>query len=130
MQLKDLPQEIQDKLLEERKQLCEKWHRNTPWEVCFVNKDGTRFFHAYRKNDYGSWDYGCKGGWWNVSYGVIRWRHRVEQIKFIGETVHHYEWVESETYKKSVNGTDVPREVHTKKEVLDLAKRIGIFNLD
>lgn len=126
MQLKDLPQEIQDKLLEERKQLCEKWHRNTPWEVCFVNKEGTRYFHAYRKNDFAG--QGCMCGWWLVRYGEIRWRHT--RKVFWGIVDETYEWVESKGYAKSKNGTQIPPDVHTKKEVLEIAKAIGIFEMD
>lgn len=126
MTLNDLPQEIREKLVAERTTLCEKWYRNTAWEVCFVNEDGTRYFHAYRKNDFGI-TYGCINGWWEVFYGAIKWRH-MHRV-FWGIVEEDYLWVESNRYKKSKNGTEIPFEVHTKKDVLKLAKAIGIFNI-
>ena len=126
MKLQELPKEIQQGLIEERKTLCEKWHRNTPWEVCFVNEDGTRFFHAYRKNDFAG--YGSISGWWIVRYGEIRWRHTYKNEWGFEEE--KYEWVESrKTYSIAANGTQIPSDVHTKKDVLDLVKKIGIFNV-
>ena len=125
MKLSELPQDIQDKLIEERANLHEKWKRNTPWEVCFVNKEGTRFFSAYRKNDFAG--YGSAYGWWEIRYGAIRWQHKREN--FWGFFDEKYEWVQSELYGRSQNGTEIPEHIHTKKEVLALVKAIGIFDI-
>lgn len=126
MKLSDLPQDVQDKLLEERKELHKTEHCNTPWRVAFVNKEGTRYFLAWRRNDFSRYSGGSIYGWWNVRYGKVLWDRRKQPLG----NDYDYFWVFSgNTFGKSQNGTEIPREVHTKKEVLELAKAIGIFNI-
>lgn len=122
MNLSELPQDVQDELLAERKELLHTRKVNTPWQVVFVNKEGTRYFKAWRKNDYQKWS-GCSG-WWNVRYGRIQWSSERTPL---GD--YEYFWMFSKTFSKSQNGTEIPREVHTKKDVLEIAKKIGIFDI-
>lgn len=130
MKLSELPQEIQQRLIDERATLHEKWNVNTSYDYCVVNTDGTRFFRAHRRNDFGSFNANkwSTCGWWEISYGAIRWkRHHIYACgTYWGE---EYRWEEAETFGKAVNGTVIPKQVHTKKEVIALAKEIGIFNI-
>ena len=126
MKLQDLPQDIQDKLLKERAVLYKTMRANDAWHVACVNKEGTRYFEAWRKNDFSKWSGGSIHGWWRVRYGKVLWDSRPWPLGGGKD----YFWVFSnKTFKKSVNGTEIPTEVHTKKEVLELAKAIGIFDV-
>lgn len=125
MKLSDLPLDVQTKLRQERAELYKTRHVNTPWNVAFVNKEGTRYFSAWRKNDFAKWSGGSMHGWWCVRYGKVLWDRRKQPL---GDD-YDYFWVFSETFRKSANGTEIPREVHTKKEVLEIAKAIGIFDI-
>ena len=49
MQLSDLNQEIQQKMRKDRALLHQTMKRNTPFEICFTNEEGTRYFKAIRK---------------------------------------------------------------------------------
>lgn len=40
-----------------------------------------------------------------------------------------YEIILGKSFRRSANGTDIPKTVATKKEALDIAKAIAIFNL-
>lgn len=131
MLLSELPIEIQKKLKEERLTLCEKWYKNTGYEVCFVNKEGTRYFYAIRKqfeysNDKGGYMPFGGGSEWHISYGKILW----DRTKQVMGNDYDYFWTKtSNLFAKSANGTIIPKRVGTKKEVMELVKAIGIFNL-
>lgn len=124
MKLNELPIEIQNELNAKRAMLHVTEHCNTPWRVSLVNKEGTRYFLATRHNDFAG--YGSIYGWWRVRYGKVLWDRQKQPLG----NDYDYFWVLSgKTFSKSKNGTDVPREVHTKKEVLELARKIGIFEI-
>ena len=126
MKLSDLPIDIQTIMNEKRAKLWQTERCDTPWRVAFVNKEGTRYFTAYRKNDFSRYSGGSIHGWWIVRYGKVLWDRRKQQL---GDG-YDYFWVFSnKTFKKSANGTEIPNEVHTKQEVLALAKAIGIFDI-
>lgn len=114
----------------ERLTLCDSWKINNSYEVCFVNKEGTRYFSAIRKciswnDDKGNYMPFGGGSVWYVSYGKIQW-DRMKQI--MGKDFDYY-WCKGSKFTKSQNGTIIPKTVNTKKEVMDLVKMIGIFNL-
>lgn len=126
MNLSDLPQEIQDQLLKEREELWTTMKKNDAWNIVLVNKSGTRYFRAWRQNDFERWSGGSIHGWWNIRYGKVLWDRR----KWPLGGGFDYFWVLSgKMFGKSKNGTEIPREVHTKKEVLEIAKKIGIFEI-
>ena len=124
MNLSELPQNIQDQLREERTQLYIKWRKNTPHEICFTDKAGTRYFYAKRKLDstlggaYGS-------STWHVAYGKILW-----DIRTIGYGIEYHEWkMTNQKFGKSSNGTVIPSRIKTKKEVMAVAKAIGTLEM-
>ena len=126
MNLNELPQNIQDQLREERTQLYINWRKNTSHEICFTNKEGTRYFYAKRKLDNPTPGMGCYGSsTWRVSYGKILW-----EIRTIGWGIEYYEWVmTNQKFGKAANGTVIPSRIKTKKEVMDVAKAIGTLEM-
>ena len=116
MNLNELPQDIQDRLREERTQLYIKWRKNTSHEICFTDKAGTRYFYAKRKLD------STLGG----AYGKILW-----DIRVIGWGIECHEWkMTGHKFGKSSNGTVIPSRIKTKKEVMDVAKAIGTLEIE
>lgn len=123
--INDLPIEVRNELYAKRAKLSKKWHINSAYEVRFTNAEGTRYFHARRvcvpwSDDKGHcMNYGG-GTYWMVSYGVIKARKERHPMGC------SYEWGESSPrFTKSANGTEIPSKVATKKEVLEIAKKIG-----
>jgi hypothetical protein len=125
MKFSDLPIEIQQRLNSERLNLRNS-SINSAYEVLLYNKSGTRFFSARRHQS--SWqddkgNYMPFGGCseWTVRYGCVGFARKKQVIGY------DYELVEGKLYSKSSNGTVIPSSVKTKKEVLSIAKSIGIF---
>lgn len=127
MNFSELPQEVQDKLNRERKELCKKNH-NTPYEVVLYNEDGTRYFHARRcckvwADTKGHYMPFGGGTYWTVRYGAVQFKN---ERQVIGR---EYVLCDGKLYNRSKNGTEIFPEVETKKEVIAIAKAIGIFTL-
>lgn len=129
MKLSDLVPEIKERLLAERPMLHETWKENTPNRICLTNAEGTRYFIASRKHlawndDKGNYMPFGGGSIWLVRYGKIKFR--VTNDPF-GQP--EYSWYCSgEVFGKSANGTVIPQQLSTKKEVLDLIKKIGTLS--
>lgn len=130
MNLKDLPQNIQNELIEARGQLHITMTKNDPYNITLVNTEGTRYFCAHRHCESWSDDKGNSmpfggGSHWIIAYGDVRWDRRRNPV---GE--YDYFWVLSnKRYKRSMNGTEIPGRVATKKEAIAIAQAIGIFNI-
>lgn len=129
MRLQDLPQEVQDELNAQRVLLQEKEKRNDAYNFVVVNTEGTRYFTAHRvcecwNDDKGNYMPFGGGTHWNIRYGAVQWDRRRNPV---GE--YDYFWTFGKTYVRSANGTSIPEYLGTKKEVLALAKNIGIFNI-
>lgn len=128
MMLDDLDIDIKNSLLESRKNLCSEWKENTAYRVCFTNPEGTRYFRAVRccvswSDDKGNYMPFGGGTYWEITYGKILWTTGKDVM---GQKT--YYWVQSnKTFGKSSNGTIIPTKVGTKKEVLEIAKNIGIL---
>lgn len=127
MNIQELPQEIQEYLLEERTHLHEKCVNNA-YNILLYSQDGTRYFRARRVQQ--AW---CKNGKfmpfgggssWLCSYGAVQWNTRSNSL--LGR---EYFWEFGKKYTKSSNGTIVTPQVATKKEAICIAKKIGIFNI-
>ena len=126
MLLSELSADIQQKLIKERAELCSRWKVNTPYQICFTDAEGTRYFTAVRKqspwnDDKGHYMHFGGGSCWYITYGKIQWsttKNPVGQVEYI--------WVKSgKTFNVSRNGTPIPKTLPTKAEVLQLAKNIG-----
>lgn len=132
MTLKDLPAEIQDYLNTQRATLHETMKTDTPYHVCFVNKEGTRYFEAVRKSECWNDDKGHYmpfggGSHWCVKYGKVLWDRKKQPLG----NGYDYFWVLSnKTFCKAANGTVIIPICDKKAEVLEMAKKIGIFEIN
>ena len=61
------------------------------------------------------------GSEWTLQYGCIGFSRKKQVMGY------DYELCRGKTYSKSANGTIIPAAVKTKKEVLSIAKAIGIL---
>ena len=124
MQLSDLREDIQQQLLAERTTLCSKWKVNTPYQVCFTNAEDTRYFTAVRRqlswnDDKGNYMPFGGGSVWHITYGKILWSRTKKPMGGFD-----YIWVRSnKTFGKSANGTEIPKTLATKAEVMQLLDR-------
>lgn len=125
MKFSDLPIEIQQRLNCERLNLRNR-SINSAYEVLLYNQLGTRYFHARRHQNSWSDDKGNYmpfggGSEWTLQYGCIGFSRKKQVMGY------DYELCRGKTYSKSANGTIIPASVKTKKEVLSIAKAIGIL---
>ena len=128
MKLSELPSEVQQQLAKQRNELSGK-RINTAYRVELYNADGTRYFEALRcchswNDDKGNYMPFGGGTYWVIRYGAVQWTTR--KNPFGGKA---YELCNGKQYGKSANGTEIPKSLKTKKEVLALVNRIGIFIL-
>jgi hypothetical protein len=126
MKFEELPIETQEKLRGERENLFHK-NINDPYHIEVYNKKGTRYLVATRAQK--SWNdnkgnYMPFGGGseWTVRYGEVQFRGYINPV---GKR--DYELCNGKEYRKSLNGTEIPKKIGTKKEVLELIKKIGVF---
>lgn len=128
MKISELPAEVQERLARKRQALARK-KVDTPYEIELYNADGTRYFRARRVQHAWGDDKGNAmpfggGSHWSVAYGAVQasiYRSPIGTVE--------YELGLGMTFRRSANGTDIPKTVATKKEALDIAKAIAIFNL-
>lgn len=123
MKFSELPQETQD-FLKLQQSLLHKKCINNAYHVLLYNEKGTRYFYARRMSVASNWASFGGGSYWKVSYGAIEFRATKNPI---GEL--DYELCDGRTFGKSVNGTVIPKQLATKKEVIAIAQQIGIFNI-
>lgn len=128
MKLSELPSEVQQQLAKQRNELSGK-RINTAYRVELYNADGTRYFEALRccqswNDDKGNYMPFGGGTYWTIRYGAVQCTTR--KNPFGGKA---YELCNGKQYGKSANGTEIPKSLKTKKEVLALVNRIGIFIL-
>lgn len=128
MKISELPAEVQERLAKERRALAKK-KVDTPYEIELYNADGTRYFrarrvqHAWGDDKGNSMPFGG-GSHWTVTYGAVQARSYRSPMGTM-----EYELSLGKTFGRSANGTVIPKAVATKREVLDIAKAIGSFNL-
>lgn len=134
MKLTDLPTEIQNELNEKRLHLHETMKVNGAYNITLVNKEGTRYFMAHRhcigwadqrEGHTNTMPFGG-GTYWVIQYGAVLWDRRKNPV---GEWDYYWCVPSSKKFSKSLNGTEIPSRVGTKKEVLAIAKQIGIFKI-
>lgn len=123
MKVGELPQAVQNKLAAAHEQLPN--HRvNTAYTIELYNATGTRYFIAQRRcrcwND-SNGNYMPFGGgtYWTVSYGKVQVR---AYKSCMGTT--EYELFNGKRFTQSANGTVIPDEVATKKQVIELIKKL------
>lgn len=124
MKFSELPIKTQERLKDESR----KRFRNDAYEVYLVSRNGSRYLMARRHQipwsdcNGNSMPFGG-GSEWSVQYGELAFALRRQVIG------RDYEICHGKRFGKSANGTIIPKSVKTKKEVMALAKAIGIFEL-
>ena len=132
MKFTELPIEFQEKLNKERENY-KGLKRNTGYEVLVYNESGTRYFYAVRcqmawsDNRGNSMPFGG-GSYWKVVYGAVQFRATRTPL---GDR--DYEWCQGKTFSSRTreDGTvvEINHHIGTKKEVMELIKALGIFNI-
>lgn len=97
------------KLNQQRASLCTKKMVNKCREVRFYNQQGTRCFWAYKSIGMQEW---------NVRYGKVVISQQSDG-KYILTMSRETE------FSQSANGTDIPRKVKSRTQVMELAEKIG-----
>lgn len=123
MTIQELPQEWQDRLARERSGLIGKVV-NTPYKILVYNYNAKRYFEAYRHSVATSWAGFGGGSYWKIRYGAVQFERGKDPFGGV-----EYHLCHGKTYGKSANGTIIPKMLDTKKEVIELIKNIGIFNI-
>lgn len=115
MEIHELPSDVRTRVEAERKNLRSK-NESGRWTVRVYNAEGTRCLTAYYMPE-------PRNNHWIVRYGVV-------QLFRLYDTDGRsfYEWrLGRKLFTQSANGTKIPRSVKTKKDVLALIDKIGIF---
>ena len=121
MKFSELHQDIQQDLRNQQSTLYKDWYCNDAYHILFTNKEGTRYFSAYRKSLAGQYGIFGGGSQWIIKYGQISWK--IDKDPMGGK---EYSWCKSsKTFGKSLNGTEIPKTVNTKKEVMSIVESIG-----
>lgn len=126
MKFSELPLEVQAKLKKEQKELHNHC-KNDAYYILFYNEEGTRYVECHRTSiPYTDGYYMPFGGgsYWNIKYGKMAF---CKQKHPIGNG---FDWVLCMGGNfTSVNGYEIPKQVKTKKEALEVIKRIGKFKV-
>ena len=126
MKFDELPKLVQESLTADRAKLSKR-NFHSAYEVLAYNPEGTRYFRARRvchswQDDKGhSMPFG-NGTHWTIAYGAVQFRAYRNPFN-----ITDYELCDGKRYNRSMNGTEIPAQVATKKEVMDIVSKIGIF---
>lgn len=124
MNFNELLTDVQNKLIQDRKELKNK-NVNNAYHIELYNEEGTRYFVATRKcqaysDNRGNYMPFGGGSVWKITYGCVQFKSTVD----FG--IKTYELCSGKTYGKR-NGVEIPRTLNTKKEVMELVKKLEIF---
>lgn len=126
MTLQELPIDVQEQLRKDRLALKKK-NVNGAYQIILYSNDGTRYFIAKRKQPTrGEW----KGkpiwdgrSYWHIRYGIVE----VKAKRMWGDIF--YELCNGQRFCKSRNGVEIPEYIDKKKDVIELIKKLEIFEL-
>ena len=125
--LTDLRESDVNELNESRSTLSVVWHKNDSYHLTLVSEDGKRYLEADRISSFDG--YRSDGSYWKIRYGKIGWGFDRTSNPFEKEYTPSWKMIRNKTIRVSSNGTEIPSSVGTKKEVIAIAKQIGIFKL-
>lgn len=120
--LSEMTEQEQAYIREEWDRLCARESINNSEHV-FIQKPDGNFFEAQRGRIAANRYTGCVGGYWSVHYGNCR------RWGFKKNPLCQYDPEPMDKYFSAVNFSDgtrveIPASVHTKKDVLELAKKL------
>ena len=121
--LSEMTADEQAYIRKEWDRLCARESVNTS-EYVFIQKPNGRFFEATRGRIAANRYEGCAGGYWSVRYGDCkRWGFKKDPFGgYYPNAVNQY--FSGINYPDGTH-VEVPSSVHTKKDVLDLAQKLG-----
>ena len=121
--LSEMTESEQAYINKEWERLCARENANTS-EFVFFQKPNGRFFEARRGRIAANRYEGCAGGFWTVRYGNCkRWGFKKNPFgMYDPEPMNQYF---SSLRRDTGEVVNIPGSVHTKKDVLELAKRLG-----
>lgn len=128
MKFIELPLEVQERLKQEQKEL-HTHNVNKAYWIRLYNEAGTRYIECKRATipyigDKGGYMPFGGGSYWNIEYGKMAFCKQKHQIG------NGFDWVLCMGGNfTSVNGYEIPKQVKTKKEALEVIKRIGKFKV-
>lgn len=131
MKFSELPIETQNYLTQQKVEYVKR-KRNTAYEILVYSNDGNRYFYA-RRSCIPWWDdkghampFGG-GTVWAIKYGAVQ----ISRRRMLGCDV--YNWVDGRTFSSRTmedgSVVEIPSELKTKKEVVNLIKQLKIFNI-
>lgn len=126
MTFQELPIDVQEKLKKDRLALKDK-NVNGAYRIRLWSNDGTRYFFADRKQPV----WGEIGGkpifdgrsYWKIRYGMVE----IKAKRMWGDIF--YELCNGQGFYKSKNGVEIPKYLDKKREVLELIKKLEVFEL-
>ena len=121
MTIDELPIEEKNRLRETKPAFVGR-RINSIREVLVYNKNGTRYFHAWRVYE-GVRTMG-NPSYWKIRYGKVQFKREKDTLGGI-----YYVWCNGKAFGKSQNGTVIPSFVDTKARVMYILNEIGIFDI-
>lgn len=120
--LSEMTADEQAYIRKEWDRLCARESVNTSERV-FIQKPDGRFFEAARGRIAALRYSGCAGGYWSIRYGnCTKWGFKKNPFGlFDPEPMNKYFSAKTLSTGEIVN---IPKSVHTKKDVIELAKRL------
>ena len=121
--LSEMTADEQAYIRKEWDRLCARESINTS-ECVFIQNPNGRFFEATRKRIEANRYRGCKGGYWSIRYGDCkRWGFKKDPFGgYYPDAVKKY--FSGINYPDGTH-VEIPSFVHTKKDVLALAQKLG-----
>lgn len=120
--LSEMTEVEQQYIRKEWDRLCARENVNTP-ELVFIQKPDGHFFKATRERIAANRYTGCAGGYWSVRYGICtRWGFKKNILG-----LYDPEPMDKTFSSTNITGevVNIPSKVHTKKDVLALAAKLG-----
>lgn len=124
MTITELPIQVQKRLARLREEL-KSVRINTPYKVLIYDEEARRYFEAYRKSIGTTWAGFGGGSYWKVRYGAVQISRGKDPFGGVD-----YSLCNGKAFGKSANGVVIPQRVETKKEVLEIIKKLGIFSIN
>ena len=121
--LSEMTADEQSYIRKEWDRLCARGTENTSERV-FIQKPNGRFFEATRGRIAANRYIGCAGGYWAIRYGNCKcWGFKKDPFgTYFPDAMEKYFSALTKTTGETIN---IPRSVHTKKDVLGLAIKLG-----
>ena len=127
MRLIDLPENVQNVLRQEKVKYVSK-RINDGYTIHLYSSDGMRYVYARRHAMASQYMSFGGGSYWTIAYGKVQFESYNNPV---GER--DYRWCDGMIFgsikKKDGSIVEIPKRVDTKKEVIEIIKSIGKFEI-